>query len=220
MAHNIQNLAAFQRFLGLCAGRTGQLLNLAALAADTGIDQRTARTWLTLLETSFLVVVLPPYFRNRNQRLVKTPKLYLTDAGLAANLLGIREESQLKTHPLRGALFETWIVAELLKAAYNRGQAPALSFYRTRDGLEIDLIAETPAGLHAIEIKSGATVADDFFAGLSRLRTDLGAELTGTWLLYGGKRSEDRHSTRVLPWSGIGELGAALSIPTPSPASP
>ncbi len=220
MAHNIQNLAAFQRFLGLCAGRTGQLLNLASLAADTGIDQRTARTWLTLLETSFLVVVFPPYFRNRNQRLVKTPKLYFTDAGLAANLLGIREESQLKTHPLRGALFETWVVAELLKAAHNRGQAPALSFYRTRDGLEIDLIAETPAGLHAIEIKSGATVADDFFGGLTRLRTDLGAELIGTWLLYGGKRREERHSTRVLPWSRIGELGATLAISTPPTATP
>ncbi len=214
LAHNIQNLAAFRRFLGLCAGRTGQLLNLAALGADAGIDQRTARTWLTLLETSFLVTVLPPYFRNPNQRLVKTPKLYFTDAGLAASLLGVREVGQLHSHPLRGALFETWVVAELLKAAYNRGESPGLSFYRTRDGLEVDLIAETPQGLHAIELKSGATVASDFFDAFAPLRHQLDGKsppLVGTWLVYGGERAEHRPQARVLPWAQIGELGAALT---------
>ncbi len=214
LAHNIQNLAAFRRFLGLCAGRTGQLLNLAALGADAGIDQRTARTWLTLLETSFLVTLLPPYFRNPNQRLVKTPKLYFTDAGLAASLLGVREIGHLQTHPLRGALFETWVVAELLKAANNRGQAPALSFYRTRDGLEVDLIAETAAGLHAIELKSGATVGSDFFAYFATLRHQLEGQspaVVGTWLLYGGERTEHRPQARVLPWSQIAMLGAVLA---------
>jgi predicted AAA+ superfamily ATPase len=217
LAHNIQNLAAFQRFLGLCAGRTGQLLNLAALGADAGIDQRTARTWLTLLEASFLVVLLPPWFRNRNRRLVKTPKLYFTDAGLAAWLLGIRETAQLATHPLRGALFETWVVAELLKAAHNRGESPGLCFYRTRDGLEVDLLAETPRGLHAVELKSGATVTDEFFGGFSPLRKDLGAELTACWLVYGGSHAEVRDQARVLPWSEIGRLAAALAIASPPP---
>ena len=214
LAHNIQNLAAFRRFLGLCAGRTGQLLNLAALGADAGIDQRTARTWLTLLETSFLVTLLPPFFRNHNQRLVKTPKLYFTDAGLAASLLGVREVGQLSTHPLRGALFETWAVAELLKSANNQGKSPGLSFYRTRDGLEVDLIAETARGLHAIELKSGATVASDFFSAFGSLRNQLEGHqpaLVESWLVYGGERAEQRPQARVLPWFHIGELGQALS---------
>lgn len=210
LALNIQNLAAFQRFLALCAGRTGQLLNLAALAADTGIDQRTARTWLTVLETSFLVVVLPPFFRNLNKRLVKTPKLYFTDAGLAAWLLGVREPAQLRSHPLRGALCETWVVAELLKASHHAGARPALSFYRTRDGAEVDLVAEIRRGCVAIEVKSGATVAGDFFAGFEPLRAALGADLAECWLVYGGNRSEQRSEARVLPWSQIGELGAAV----------
>lgn len=210
LALNIQNLAAFQRFLALCAGRTGQLLNLAALAADTGIDQRTARTWLTVLELSFLVVLLSPFFRNRNKRLVKTPKLYFTDAGLAAWLLGVREAAQLRTHPLRGALCETWVVAELLKAAHNAGRQPALSFYRTRDGVEVDIIAETSRGCVAIEVKSGATVGSDFFAGFEPLKADLGDELVECRLIYGGERSERRPEAIVSPWHQIGEVAAVL----------
>lgn len=203
---NIHNLAAFQRFLALCAGRTGQLLNIAALAADAGIDQRTARTWLTVLELSFLVVLLPPFFRNRNKRLVKTPKLYFTDAGLAAWLLGVREAAQLRTHPLR----ETWVVLELLKAAHNAGRQPALSFYRTRDGAEVDIIAETSRGCVAIEVKSGATVGSDFFAGFDPLRAELGGELAECRLLYGGERSERRPEAIVSPWHLIGEVAAVL----------
>ncbi len=210
LALNIQNLAAFQRFLALCAGRTGQLLNLAALAADTGIDQRTARTWLTVLELSFLVVLLPPFFRNRNKRLVKTPKLYFADAGLAAWLLGVREAAQLRTHPLRGALCETWVVAELLKAAHNAGRQPALSFYRTRDGAEVDIVAETARGCVAIEVKSGATVGSDFFAGFEPLKADLGDELVECRLIYGGERSERRPEAIVSPWHQIGEVAAVL----------
>lgn len=211
LALNIQNLAAFQRFLVFCAGRTGQLLNLATLAADTGIDQRTARTWLTVLETSFLVTVLPPFFRNLNKRLVKTPKLYFTDAGLAAWLVGVREPAQLRSHPLRGALHETWVVAELLKAAHNAGARPALSFYRTRDGAEVDLVAETSRGCVAIEIKSGATLGSDFFDGFVPLRAALGQDLQECWLVYGGDRAEQRPQARVLPWNRIGELGSALA---------
>jgi uncharacterized protein len=214
LAHNIQNLATFRRFLGLCAGRTGQLLNLAALGADAGIDQRTARTWITLLETSFLVMLLPPYFRNPNQRLVKTPKLYFTDAGLAASLLGVREAEHLRTHPLRGALFETWVVDELLKAAHHRGQTPFLSFFRTRDGLEMDLIAETPTGPHAIELKSGATIGSDFFDTFPRLLQQFrntSPAIQGTWLIYGGNQAESRSQARVLPWREIGELGTILT---------
>ena len=209
LAHNIANLGSFRRFLGLCAGRSGQLLNLSALGADAGIDQRTARTWITLLETAFLITLLPPYFRNPNQRLVKTPKLYFNDAGLAASLLGLQDASQLRYHPLRGALFETWVITELLKAAHNQGKAPALSFYRTRDGLEVDALMETPEGIHAIEMKSGATVGGDFFAAFAPLRQQLegtGTPLAGNWLIYGGERAETRPQARVLPWRSISEL--------------
>lgn len=210
LALNIQNLAAFQRFLALCAGRTGQLLNVAALAADAGIDQRTARTWLTVLEMSFLVVLLPPYFRNRNKRLVKAPKLYFTDAGLAAWLVGIRDPGQLRIHPLRGPLHETWVVAELLKAIYHTGSGAGLSFYRTRDGAEVDLVVETTRGCVAIEIKSGATVAADFFTGFRPLQADLDDTLAGCWLVYGGDRAEQRPEARVLPWSQLATLTQAI----------
>ena len=165
----IRNLSSFRRFVRLCAGRVGQLANLSALGADTGVSHTTARHWLTILEASFVVFQLPPYFANIRKRLIKSPKLYFCDVGLASHLIGIEHAGQLGTHPLRGALFENMVVVEALKHRFNRGRRSNLSFFRDIRGLECDLLYENGKGMCAIEIKPGATVASDWFDGLERI---------------------------------------------------
>lgn len=164
----VHDLSSFQRFLRLAAGRTGQLLNLTSLAQDAGIAQSTARAWLSVLEASYIVHLLRPHHRNFGKRLVKTPKLYFIDVALAASLLGIQNAAQLAPHPLRGALFETLIVGEYLKARYNAGWPSNLYFWRNNTGLEIDLLIEEADGLRPVEIKSSATVSDALFANLKK----------------------------------------------------
>ena len=141
---NVGNLTTFQRFVELCAGRTAQLLNYSSLADDCGISQPTARSWFSILEASFIAFHLPSFSVKQRKRLVKMPKLYFHDTGLACWLLGIREARQLRTHPLRGALFETWVVSEVLKHRTHRGRSGGLSFYRDRNGAELDLVIEEP----------------------------------------------------------------------------
>ena len=164
----VRDLTLFQRFLRLCAGRTGQLLNQSALADETGISHNTVREWISVLEASYLIHRLPPQHRNFNKRLVKTPKLYFVDVGLAAWLLSIETPDQVATHPLRGALFETWVVGEFLKSRFNRGLASNLTFWRDHRGQEVDLVLEQAGKLQPIEIKAGATVNRDAFKGLAR----------------------------------------------------
>ncbi len=205
---NVRDLSTFQRFVRMCAARTAQLLNLSGLAADCGVSHNTAAAWLSVLEASYIVHLLPPYHRNFGKRLVKTPKLYFHDTGLAAWLLGIQRPEQIATHPQRGALFESWVVAELLKARFNRALGSNLYFWRDRSGHEVDLLVEQGDALLPVEIKSGQTVAPDFFAGLDEWR-----RISGTageaWLVYGGDREQTRHGTRVVPWKRIGELAEA-----------
>ncbi|MBL8479611.1 MAG: ATP-binding protein [Sterolibacteriaceae bacterium] len=164
----VHDLSAFQRFLRLCAGRTGQLLNLASLAQDTGVAQSTARAWLSVLEASYIVHLLQSHHRNLGKRVVKMPKLYFIDVALAVSMMGIQTTGQLAIHPLRGALFETLIVAEFLKARFNSGFPSNLYFWRDNVGLEVDLLIDEPEGLHPIEIKSSATVTDDLLKGLRK----------------------------------------------------
>lgn len=164
----VQDLSSFQRFLRLCAGRTGQLLNLSNLAQDAGVAQSTARAWLSVLEASYIVFLLPPHHRNLGKRVVKMPKLYFLDTGLAASLMGIQTSAQLAVHPLRGALFETLIVAEFLKDRFHKGLLSNLFFWRDNVGLEVDLLLDEPEGLRPVEIKSSATVTEDLFKGLRR----------------------------------------------------
>ena len=154
---NVRDLGQFQRFLRLCAGRTGQLLNLSALGDDAGLSHNTAREWLSVLEASYIIHRVQPHHQNFNKRLVKTPKLYFHDTGLAAWLLGIESAAQVTTHPLRGALFETWVVADYLKQRLNTARPSNLSFWRDRSGHEVDLLVEQGGQTQAIEIKSGAT---------------------------------------------------------------
>ena len=190
----------FQRFVRVCAARSGQLLNLAALGADCGVSAVTAREWLSVLEASYLVVRLTPYFGNFGKRLVKTPKLYFLDTGLMAWLLGIRDEETIATHAARGALFETWIVSESFKRKYNAGRPADLYFWRDSAGHEIDLLEDTPSGLRATEIKSGATFARDWLAGIAKWQHIAGEAAGHPLLVYGGDASFEREPCRVLSW--------------------
>jgi predicted AAA+ superfamily ATPase len=200
---NIQDLTAFQRYLRLCAGRTGQLLNLSALAGEAGIAHGTARAWLSVLQASYLVHLLPPYHRNFGKRLVKTPKLFFIDTGLAAWLLGVREPAQLALHPLRGALFESLIVGEFLKHRRNAGAPPDLYFWRDNHGLEADLMVEQGGALHAVEIKSGQTVTPDYIRAAQKAGRILREEGHEPWLVHGGDDAYVRSGVRVVGWRSL-----------------
>ena len=203
---NVRDLAAFQRFVRMCAGRCGQLLNLSSLGNDCGITHNTARAWLSVLEASYLVYLLRPHHRSFDKRLVKSPKLYFYDPGLAAWLLGVQTPDQLATHPLRGGLFETWVVSELLKALYNRALEDNLYFWRDHSGHEVDLLIDRGTELVPVEVKSGQTVNRDFFTGLERWREIAGDAAGRGWLVYGGDRSESRAEVEVVPWRSIDAL--------------
>jgi predicted AAA+ superfamily ATPase len=199
---NIGDLETFERFLKLCAGRIGQLTNYSALAADCGISVDTARRWLSILKTSFIAFLLPPYHRNFNKRIIKTPKLYFHDTGLACLLLGIRTSEQIFAHPLRGALFENYIVAEVFKAYVNHRRTPPVYFWRDQTGNEIDLLIEEGSALVPVEIKSGSTVAPDMLAGLQRWMDVAGTGQSPT-LIYGGSEAYIRQGISVRPWFAV-----------------
>ena len=195
----------FRRFVRLCAGRVGQLANLSALGADAGVSHTTARHWLTVLEASYVVFQLPPFFANIRKRLVKSPKLYFYDVGLASYLIGIEHAGQIATHPLRGALFENAVVVEALKHRFNRGYRSNLSFFRDARGLECDLLYENGDGICAIEIKSGATIASDYFNALNRVAKVL-PQISGKVVVYGGADRQSRRDGEVVPLTGLGEV--------------
>ena len=203
---NVRDLSTFQRFLRLCAGRTGQLLNLSRLSSDVGITHNTAKSWISILEASYLVFLLRPHHRNFNKRIIKSPKLYFYDTGLVAWLLGIRAAGQLETHPLRGSLFECWVISELFKGQFNQGKPADLFFWRDREGNEVDVLMERGNSLIPIEIKSGQTVNRDFFRGLDYWRSYHENEETRSWLVYGGKEEHSRRNTTVISWTGLRKL--------------
>ena len=207
---NVRDLSAFQRFLRMCAARTGQLLNLTSLATDCGITHNTARAWLSVLEASYVVHLLQPHHRNFAKRLIKSPKLYFLDPGLAAWLIGIQDPRQLAIHPQRGELFETWVVAELLKARFNAALASNLYFWRDRAGLEVDVLMDQGPKLVPVEVKSGQTLVGDFFAGLERWQSLAGQASGRPWLVYGGTQRQSRKLAEVVPWTAIDELAAEL----------
>jgi predicted AAA+ superfamily ATPase len=200
----VANLSLFRRFVLMCAARTGQLLNLSALATDCGISHTTARSWLTVLEASYLVHLLPPYHRNFGKRLVKMPKLYFVDSGLLGHLLRIDGPTTLATHAMRGAIFESWVVSETLKHRFNRGLPPDLYFWRDNHGNEIDLVFEHGGALHAVEIKSGATFAPDWLAAGRRWQRYAGGAAARPVLVYGGNDSYVVDGLQVMAWHRIG----------------
>jgi len=202
---NVGDLATFQRFVELCAGRTAQLLNYSALAGDCGISQPSAKAWLSILETSFIAFRLPPFHSNLRKRLVKMPKLHFYDSGLACWLLGIRTPDQLRSHPLRGAIFESWIVSEICKHRMNRGESGGLSFYRDRDGAEADLIIEDPDRLTLVEAKSSQTASASLFDGANRVRGHLTepSRPCDVVVTYGGEGAQRRSNAKLVPWAEL-----------------
>lgn len=193
----IRNLGAFQRFVRLCAGRVGQLVNHTRLGNDAGVSHTTIRNWLSVLEASFVVFQLQPFHTNLTKRLVKSPKLYFYDVGLATYLLGIENQSQLLSHPLRGALFENLIVVEALKHRFNSGKRSNLFFYRDAKGNEVDLIYTLADRFLGIEIKSGATISRSFFRQLVRLQELLPDQMLAGMLVYDGTECHEERGIRV-----------------------
>ncbi len=196
----VRDLSQFQRFVKMCAARSGQLLNLAALGADCGLSATTAREWLSVLEASYLVMRLRPYHQNFGKRLVKSPKLYFLDVGLMAWLLGIRDANTLDTHAARGALFETFVVSELVKQPFNLGQSAELFFWRDSTGNEVDVLRETANGLQAIEIKSGTTFASDWPKGVRKWQQLSGEKSLQPWIVFGGEGCHEREGLSVSGW--------------------
>ncbi len=207
----IRNLQAFERFVRLCAGRSGQLANLNALGADAGVSHTTAQNWLSLLETSFIAFRLPPFHANIRKRLVKSPKIYFYDVGLASYLIGIERPEQISTHPMRGALFENMVVVEVLKHCFNTGQREHLSFFRDSRGLECDVLLELANQMVAIEIKSSSTITDNHFKSLNAVG-DLMENVSRRLLVYGGTARQTRASVEVVPFSDLNDLLTRFEI--------
>jgi predicted AAA+ superfamily ATPase len=204
---NIKNLSVFQRFIKLCTGRIGQMLNTNSLANDTGVSHTTARDWLSLLEASYVIFFLQPYYRNISRRLVKTPKLFFYDVGLAAFLLGMENEKQISRDPLRGNLFENMVVAEALKLRFNQGKRSNLYFYRDSKGNEVDLLLVNGVDMFPIEIKSGMTITRDYFKGLKHLANVFPDHIPkGSGLVYGGDESQQRTDVFIVPFRQLKSL--------------
>ena len=210
----VADLARFQDFIRHCAARSGQLLNLSALGADCGISHHTAKSWLGVLEASFLVFQLPPVHRNLRKRLTRTRKLYFGDTGLLCWLLGIERPDQLTRHPLRGAIFETWVVSEIVKARTHAGLttngAGGLRFYRDQAGLEVDVVLENPGKILAVECKAGTTIASDALNGLRRFselinKRDPEHPEVSSRLVYGGDEGYVREGVELIPWRSLGQ---------------
>ena len=208
---NIGDLVAFQTFLGQAAARSGQLLNLSNLGVDAGVSQPTAKSWLSVLETIYLVFRIPPFARNLRKRLIKSPKLHFLDSGLLCYLLGIRSPEELVQHPLRGAIFESWVAAEIKKAHAHRGERAELSFYRDQGGVEIDLLLAHARELLAIEVKSGQTVASSFFESFEPFERALagGRAAPGARriVVFGGDSSQARSGVSIDSWRELARPG-------------
>jgi uncharacterized protein len=196
---NVRDLAQFQRFIRLCAARSGQILNASSLGADAGISAQTARAWLSALETSYLVKFVAPYYNNFGKRITKAPKLYFLDTGLLCYLLGIADEKALSIHSARGAIFETWVVSELLKNQFNTGISTPLYYWRGANDKEVDMLIETPQGLRITELKSGATVSGDWLKAL----LNFPALVSEREIIYGGDESYERQGVHIRSWRSL-----------------
>lgn len=204
---NINSLRTFQKFMQLCAGRTGQLLNISDLCNSTGISRKTAESWLAILEASYIIFLLRPYWENFNKRVTKTPKLYFYDTGLAASLLDIKTSTELANSVFRGPLFESLIISDLYKQYFNHGEQPPLYFWRDKNGeIEVDCLINQGGHLKPIEIKSGETISANYFKSLNKW-----CELTSTnpqvsIVIYGGTQNQTRSIGKLIGWQDSGDL--------------
>ena len=201
---SIGNLNTFSRFLGLCAGRIGQVLNLTSLANDTGISVNTAKSWLSLLEASFVLYQLQPFYKNFNKRLIKSPKIYFYDTGLACSLLNIKTADMLRTHYLYGSLFENFVISEVIKMQHHAGQKPTVYYWRDNNGVEIDCIVEDASGqLHALEIKGGATINSDYVKNLKLFPVE--SEKVSKKVIYTGIDNISMKDVKIIGFKNLEE---------------
>jgi len=206
MVKNVTNLNDFQKFIKLCAGRIGQLVNLASLGNDCGISSGTVKSWLSLLESSYIIFTLQPYYKNFNKRLIKSPKIYFYDTGLACSLLGITSEEQLNSHYLRGGLFESFIISDLMKQSYNKGTLPSIYFWRDKTGNEVDCLIEKGEKIIPIEIKSGLTINRSFFEGIDYWSTISDTDPKNGIIIYAGDTGQKKIKENVIGWKNIDDL--------------
>jgi hypothetical protein len=201
---NIGDLTLFQVFLRALAARSAQLLNLSELARDVGVAVSTARDWLSLLEASFQIFILRPYYANIGKRLVKSPKVYFTDTGLVCYLVGLRDAEHAAAGPMGGALFENLVVAELYKRFLQRGEEPPLYFWRTASGNEVDLVVETQDTLIPLEVKASATPRPEMAAGIARFRDDFSSRVGQGYVIHPGTiRLPLGYNTLALPFTAV-----------------
>lgn len=199
----VKDLSAFELFVRLLAGRTGQELNLNSLGVDAGVTHTTAKSWISVLEASGLVFKLPPYFKNYNKRLVSAPKLYFADTGLVCWLMGIEAAEQLHLNPQYGAIFETAIVCELRKRVLNSGELPRLYYWRDNSKLEIDLIQEKSDGPHPIEVKSGMTYRSEWSKPMRRWLAAADVSPENARIVYGGDMPQRDGGIEIVPWFAL-----------------
>jgi len=207
---NVTDLDAFTTALRLVAARTAREENRTALGSDAGVSHNTIRAWLSVLETSFVLFRLPRWHRNLRKRAVKAAKLHFVDSGLVCQLLGIRTPDQLSLHPLRGPIFETWVAGEVLKARLHAGRPADLYHLREERGLDLDLVADAADRTIGVEVKSAATLANDFFVGPMQFTERMAQAFPSTQavarLVYGGERRETRQVVEAIPWRAIQEV--------------
>lgn len=203
---NVRNIKQFQTFLKLCAGHIGQIINYTSLSNAVGVNDKTIKEWLSILEATYIAFTLPPYYNNFNKRLIKSPKLYFYDTGLACTLLGIHDASSLIWHPLQGSLFENFIIAELLKRHFNRGLLPQFYFWRDNTGTEVDCLIEGGGKVLAIEIKSTQTLTTFPTGNLKKLTTLMSNNRIEPYIVYGGEQSFNNQGIKVLSWKNLDML--------------
>lgn len=201
---NVGDIRSFQRFMQLCAARVGQQLNLSELASVCGVSVSTSQRWISILDASYIIFLLQPYFKNYNKRITKTPKIYFYDTGLACSLLGIESSKILGLHPLRGNIFENFIIADIAKQYLNVGKRPPIYFWRDLNGrLEVDCVIEEGLNLFSLEIKSSETIASDYFNNLKQWNKISETDVVNNYLIYGGDLEQERSYGNVLGWKSI-----------------
>jgi predicted AAA+ superfamily ATPase len=202
---NVGDLYKFRQFIKICAGNIGQLVNFSGIGNDIGVSHNTIKKWISVLVESYIIYILPPYFKNFNKRVVKSPKLYFVDVGLACNLLGIKTLNDLSFHFMKGPIFENFVILELLKQKLNKQPDAELFFFRDNNKIEVDCLIETGGKITTVEIKSGRTLNTDFFKNLNKM-THLIENIKKTYLIYGGSETQLRGVTEAAGWRKLADI--------------